>query len=125
MIDQLLPYIPAISGPRDAAGRNRVFFFTLPDTGVHQIDPEIEVRWRFATMYGFKTYDGDAGTTTDNSGSIFVGTVDDGGGNALPEEIPPGGATQYNAPSPGQSYTLRDLRFRAATAGDSVLIIYS
>lgn len=123
MIDELLQYVPNLSGP-DAAGRNRAFFFTLPDTNVHQIDPLGEIRWRSAVLYGAKTYNATTGAITPNTGTVYFGVVDDGGGNVLPEEIPAGSSSQFNAPQ-GQSYSLRDLRFRAATAGDSVLIVYS
>lgn len=123
-VDELIAYTPNISGPRDASGRNRVFHFVLSDTNVHQVDPEIEVRWRVATLYGVKSYNSTTGAVTNNTGSVFVGTLDDRAGVVTPEEIPAGSGLQYNAPQ-GQSYTLRDLRFRAATAGDGVLIVYS
>lgn len=125
-IDELIAYTPNISGPPPAsgAGKNLAFFFSLPDTDVHQIDPEEEVRWRTATLYGAKSYDPTTGDTTDNDGTVTVGVLDASGGNVLPEEIPSGGEIQYNAPL-GQTYSLRDLRFRATTAGDGVLIIYS
>lgn len=123
-VDELIAYTPNISGPRDASGRNRVFHFVLPDTSVHQVDPEIEVRWRVATLYGYKGYNSSTGATTNNTGSVFVGELDDKGGVVTPEEVPSGSGLQFNAPQ-GQSYSLRDLRFRAATAGDGILIVFS
>lgn len=125
-IDTLIPYTPNITGPPPVggAGKNRSFFFTLEDTNVHQIIPPEEIQWRSATLYGVKSYNSTTGATTDNTGIVYFGVTDDSGGNVLPESIPAGGAAQFNAPM-GQSYSLADLRFRAATAGDGFLIVYS